>query len=134
MNRTRDGAWHGKHDGEEKRFQPRMHADIPGHWPARDGLVSRSGRQTGETARNIRVHPRASAVETLFSLSMARIQGNARARPGSPDYPGVDHVLFPAGWPFAPNKPAADWPHRIPISATGRATIASGNARRILKP
>lgn len=46
---------------------------------------------------------------------------------------GVDHILFSVDWPFAPNKPATDWLHRIPLSATGRAKIASGNARRILK-
>jgi 2,3-dihydroxybenzoate decarboxylase len=46
---------------------------------------------------------------------------------------GVDHILFSVDWPFAPNKPATDWLHRIPFSAEDRAKIASGNARRLLK-
>jgi predicted TIM-barrel fold metal-dependent hydrolase len=46
---------------------------------------------------------------------------------------GVDHILFSVDWPFAPNKPATDWLHRIPFSAEDRARIASGNAKRILK-
>jgi len=46
---------------------------------------------------------------------------------------GVDHILFSVDWPFAPNKPATDWLHRIPFSADDRVKIASGNARRLLK-
>jgi 2,3-dihydroxybenzoate decarboxylase len=46
---------------------------------------------------------------------------------------GVDHILFSVDWPFAPNKPATDWLHRIPFSAEDRAKIANGNARRLLK-
>jgi predicted TIM-barrel fold metal-dependent hydrolase len=46
---------------------------------------------------------------------------------------GVDHILFSVDWPFAPNKPATEWLHRIPLSAEDRAKIANGNARRLLK-
>jgi predicted TIM-barrel fold metal-dependent hydrolase len=46
---------------------------------------------------------------------------------------GVDHILFSVDWPFAPNKPATEWLHRIPFSAGDRARIASGNARLLLK-
>ena len=46
---------------------------------------------------------------------------------------GVDHILFSVDWPFAPNKPATDWLHKIPLSASDRAKIASGNAKRLLK-
>jgi 2,3-dihydroxybenzoate decarboxylase len=46
---------------------------------------------------------------------------------------GVDHILFSVDWPFAPNKPATEWLHRLPLSATDRAKIASGNAKRLLK-
>ena len=46
---------------------------------------------------------------------------------------GVDHILFSVDWPFAQNKPATEWLHRIPLSAADRAKIASGNAKRLLK-
>jgi predicted TIM-barrel fold metal-dependent hydrolase len=46
---------------------------------------------------------------------------------------GVDHILFSVDWPFAPNKPATEWLHKIPLSAEDRAKIANGNARRLLK-
>ena len=46
---------------------------------------------------------------------------------------GVDRILFSVDWPFAPNKPATDWLHKIPLSAEDRAKIASGNAKRLLK-
>jgi 2,3-dihydroxybenzoate decarboxylase len=46
---------------------------------------------------------------------------------------GVDHILFSVDWPFAPNKPATEWLHRIPLSAEDRGKIANGNARRLLK-
>jgi predicted TIM-barrel fold metal-dependent hydrolase len=46
---------------------------------------------------------------------------------------GVDRIMFSVDWPFAPNKPATDWLHRIPFSAEDRAKIANGNARRLLK-
>jgi 2,3-dihydroxybenzoate decarboxylase len=46
---------------------------------------------------------------------------------------GVDHILFSVDWPFAPNKPATDWLHRIPFSAEDRVKIANGNAKRLLK-
>ena len=46
---------------------------------------------------------------------------------------GVDHIMFSVDWPFAPNKPATEWLHRIPFSAEDRAKIAHGNARRLLK-
>ena len=46
---------------------------------------------------------------------------------------GVDHILFSVDWPFAPNKPATDWLHKIPLSAGDRAKIASGNAKKLLK-
>ena len=45
----------------------------------------------------------------------------------------VGHILFSVDWPFAPNKPATEWLHRIPLSAAGREKIASDNTRRILK-
>src|SRR5271170_8033042 len=45
---------------------------------------------------------------------------------------GVDHIMFSVDWPFAPNKPATEWLHRIPFSAGDRAKIAGGNARRLL--
>ncbi len=46
---------------------------------------------------------------------------------------GVDRIMFSVDWPFAPNRPATDWLHRIPLCAEDRAKIASGNARRLLK-
>jgi predicted TIM-barrel fold metal-dependent hydrolase len=46
---------------------------------------------------------------------------------------GVDHIMFSVDWPFAPNKPATDWLHRIPFSTEDRAKIANSNARRLLK-
>jgi predicted TIM-barrel fold metal-dependent hydrolase len=46
---------------------------------------------------------------------------------------GVDHIMFSVDWPFAPNKPATEWLHRIPFSAEDREKIANGNARRLLK-
>jgi 2,3-dihydroxybenzoate decarboxylase len=46
---------------------------------------------------------------------------------------GVDRIMFSVDWPFAPNKPATEWLHRIPLCAEDRAKIAGGNARRLLK-
>jgi len=46
---------------------------------------------------------------------------------------GVDRIMFSVDWPFAPNKPATEWLHRIPLCAEDRAKIASGNARRLLR-
>jgi 2,3-dihydroxybenzoate decarboxylase len=46
---------------------------------------------------------------------------------------GVDHIMFSVDWPFAPNLPATDWLHRIPLSAADRVKIASGTAKRLLK-
>jgi 2,3-dihydroxybenzoate decarboxylase len=46
---------------------------------------------------------------------------------------GVDHIMFSVDWPFAPNQPATEWLHKIPLSAEDNAKIASGNAKRLLK-
>lgn len=46
---------------------------------------------------------------------------------------GVDRIMFSVDYPFAPNAPATDWLHKIPLCAEDRAKIASGNARRLLK-
>jgi predicted TIM-barrel fold metal-dependent hydrolase len=46
---------------------------------------------------------------------------------------GVDRIMFSVDYPFAPNQPATEWLHKIPLCAEDRAKIASGNARRLLK-
>ncbi len=46
---------------------------------------------------------------------------------------GVDRIMFSVDYPFAPNVPATEWLHKIPLCAEDRAKIASGNARRLLK-
>lgn len=46
---------------------------------------------------------------------------------------GVDRIMFSVDWPFAPNQPATDWLHQIPLRAADKAKIAGGNARKLLK-
>jgi uncharacterized protein len=46
---------------------------------------------------------------------------------------GVDRIMFSVDYPFAPNQPASEWLHKIPLCAEDRAKIASGNAKRLLK-
>jgi predicted TIM-barrel fold metal-dependent hydrolase len=46
---------------------------------------------------------------------------------------GVDRIMFSVDYPFAPNKPATEWLHRVPLCAEDRAKIANGNARRLLR-
>ncbi len=46
---------------------------------------------------------------------------------------GVERIMFSVDYPFAPNQPATEWLHKIPLCAEDRAKIASGNARRLLK-
>jgi predicted TIM-barrel fold metal-dependent hydrolase len=46
---------------------------------------------------------------------------------------GVDRIMFSVDWPFAPNRTATEWLHRIPLCAEDKAKIASGNASRLLK-
>jgi 2,3-dihydroxybenzoate decarboxylase len=46
---------------------------------------------------------------------------------------GVDRIMFSVDYPFAPNQPATEWLHKVPLCADDRAKIASGNARRLLK-
>ena len=46
---------------------------------------------------------------------------------------GVDRILFSVDWPFAPNKPATEWLHSVPLCPEDREKLASGNAKRLLK-
>ncbi len=46
---------------------------------------------------------------------------------------GVDRIMFSVDYPFAPNQPATEWLHKIPLCAEDQAKIASGNARRLLR-
>ena len=46
---------------------------------------------------------------------------------------GVDRIMFSVDYPFAPNQPATEWLHRIPLCAEDKAKIANGNARRLLR-
>ena len=46
---------------------------------------------------------------------------------------GVDRIMFSVDYPFAPNQPATEWLHRIPLCAEDKAKIANGNARRLLQ-
>jgi predicted TIM-barrel fold metal-dependent hydrolase len=46
---------------------------------------------------------------------------------------GVDRIMFSVDYPFAPNQPATEWLHKIPLCAEDKAKIASGNARRLLR-
>lgn len=46
---------------------------------------------------------------------------------------GLDHIMFSVDWPFAPNQPATEWLHNVPLCADDRARLAGGNAKRLLK-
>jgi predicted TIM-barrel fold metal-dependent hydrolase len=46
---------------------------------------------------------------------------------------GVDRILFAVDWPFVLNPPAMEWIKRVPLSASDKAKILSGNAQRLLK-
>jgi 2,3-dihydroxybenzoate decarboxylase len=46
---------------------------------------------------------------------------------------GVDRILFAVDYPFVPNPPATRWMERVPLSATDKAKILSGNAKRLLR-
>jgi 2,3-dihydroxybenzoate decarboxylase len=46
---------------------------------------------------------------------------------------GIDRILFSVDYPFVENAPGAEWAARIPLSATDRDKILSGNAKRLLK-
>jgi predicted TIM-barrel fold metal-dependent hydrolase len=46
---------------------------------------------------------------------------------------GIDRVLFSIDYPFVENPPGADWAARLPLSATDKEKILSGNAKRLLK-
>jgi predicted TIM-barrel fold metal-dependent hydrolase len=46
---------------------------------------------------------------------------------------GVDRILFSVDYPFVDNKPGTEWMARVPLAATDRAKVLSGNARRLLK-
>ena len=46
---------------------------------------------------------------------------------------GVDHILFSVDWPFIDNAPGTRWMETVPLSATDRAKVLNGNARRLLK-
>jgi 2,3-dihydroxybenzoate decarboxylase len=46
---------------------------------------------------------------------------------------GADHILFSVDWPFIDNAPGTRWMETVPLSATDRAKVLNGNARRLLK-
>ena len=46
---------------------------------------------------------------------------------------GLDRIMFSVDYPFAPNKPATEWLHSVPLCHEDRVKLASGNARRLLK-
>jgi predicted TIM-barrel fold metal-dependent hydrolase len=46
---------------------------------------------------------------------------------------GLDRIMFSVDYPFAPNQPATEWLHRVPLCPEDRVKLAGGNARRILK-
>ena len=46
---------------------------------------------------------------------------------------GLDRIMFSVDYPFAPNKPATEWLHSVPLCAEDRAKLAAGNATRLLK-
>jgi len=46
---------------------------------------------------------------------------------------GVDHILFSVDWPFVDNAPGTRWMETVPLSATDRAKVLNGNARRLLR-
>ena len=46
---------------------------------------------------------------------------------------GLDRIMFSVDYPFAPNQPATEWLHQVPLCAEDRAKLAGGNAKRLLK-
>jgi predicted TIM-barrel fold metal-dependent hydrolase len=46
---------------------------------------------------------------------------------------GLDRIMFSVDWPFAPNQPATEWLHSVPLCAEDRAKLAGGNAKKLLK-
>ncbi len=46
---------------------------------------------------------------------------------------GLDRIMFSVDYPFAPNKPATEWLHSVPLCAEDRVKLAGGNAKRLLK-
>jgi predicted TIM-barrel fold metal-dependent hydrolase len=46
---------------------------------------------------------------------------------------GLDRIMFSVDYPFAPNQPATEWLHSVPLCAEDRAKLAGGNAKRLLK-
>ena len=46
---------------------------------------------------------------------------------------GLDRIMFSVDYPFAPNQPATEWLHTVPLCAEDRAKLSSGNAQRLLK-
>jgi 2,3-dihydroxybenzoate decarboxylase len=46
---------------------------------------------------------------------------------------GLDRIMFSVDWPFAPNQPATEWLHSVPLCAEDRVKLASGNAKKLLK-
>jgi 2,3-dihydroxybenzoate decarboxylase len=46
---------------------------------------------------------------------------------------GVGRILFSVDWPFMPNVPGRQWLDAAPVSASDRALIFGGNARKLLK-
>ncbi len=46
---------------------------------------------------------------------------------------GLDHIMFSVDYPFAPNNPATEWLHQVPLCAEDRAKLAGGTAKRLLK-
>lgn len=46
---------------------------------------------------------------------------------------GLDHIMFSVDYPFAPNQPATEWLHNVPLCADDRAKLAGGTAKRLLK-
>jgi predicted TIM-barrel fold metal-dependent hydrolase len=41
--------------------------------------------------------------------------------------------MFSVDYPFAPNQPATEWLHSVPLSSEDRIKLAGGNAQRLLK-
>jgi 2,3-dihydroxybenzoate decarboxylase len=46
---------------------------------------------------------------------------------------GLDRIMFSVDYPFAPNQPATEWLHNVPLCAEDRIKLAGGNAQRLLK-
>ena len=93
-------------------------------------LLSRSGRQTGAAAGNIRVHPRASAVETLFFPFTAVTPEQCRPGPGSPDCPGMGApVLWAVLVWFRRFPDRGSWRVRVLVAwNSGRRAVRVGAA------